>query len=121
MVRGLVRDQKAMQFSFGKATIKLLPLFACDKCRKQQTGDTVRLEVERFESLAELVAPISQAENRAQDMPIGWASYSGDKRNGYRRRFLCGACSDTHEKEAAERRKAENAARIAAGLMPNPY
>jgi hypothetical protein len=110
-----------MQFSFGKATIKLLSLFACDKCGKQQTGDTVTLEIARFECLAELVAPISKAENRARDMPIGWASYGGDKRNGYRTRFYCGACSAKHEAESAEKREAENAARIAAGLAPNHY
>lgn len=110
-----------MQFSFGKATIKLLSLFACDKCRKQQTGDTVRLEIDRFECLAELVAPISKAENRARDMPIGWASYGGDKRNGYRTRFYCEICKELHEKESAEKRRAENAARIAAGLAPNHY
>jgi len=110
-----------MQFSFGKATIKLLPLFACDKCRKQQTGDTVTLEVTRFECLAGLVAPISKAENRARDMPIGWASYGGDKRNGYRTRFYCEICKEIHEKESAEKRRAENTARIAAGLAPNHY
>jgi hypothetical protein len=54
-------------------------------------------------------------------MPIGWASYGGDKRNGYRTRFYCGACSAKHEAESAEKREAENAARIAAGLAPNHY
>ena len=98
-----------MRYQFGKAVIKLKPLFACDVCGKQETGDTVTLEVERFESFAELVGPISKAENRARDMPIGWRSYNGDKRNGYATRFMCEACKQAHDAkpEAVTRRIVE--------------
>jgi hypothetical protein len=117
MVRGLCEGKTMTEFIFGKASIRLVCSFTCDRCHTKEKGDTIAIEVGRFESLAELVGAIAKEPQRAANMPIGWASYYGSKRT----LFYCGVCSAKHEAESAEKRRAENAARIAAGLAPNHY
>jgi hypothetical protein len=79
-----------MDFLRGKASLRLLSLYTCDDCRGTQTGDSVTIEIAAFTNLLDLVDMIHKKPNRAQDMPVGWASYAGPKRNHYR----CAACMD---------------------------
>jgi hypothetical protein len=73
-----------MDFVWGKASVKLLSLYTCDDCHSRQAGDSVSIEVEAFSNMRDLTDVIHKTPNRAQNMPVGWSSSSGPKRNHYR-------------------------------------
>jgi|LakMenE18May11ns_1017448.scaffolds.fasta_scaffold9387783_2 hypothetical protein len=79
-----------MDFLYGKATIRLKTLFECEHCPSEQAGDTVTIEVSEFTDASELADEIKNTPNRAQNMPVGWSSYGGPKRDYY----LCPKCKE---------------------------
>lgn len=57
------------------AQVKAVPIYECSACKKQQLGDTMRLEFDTH-SADRIAEGIKRARADSAHMPVGW-SYNG--------------------------------------------